>query len=64
MESFIKTLKCEEVYLSEYETLSEARVNIKRFIEKVYSAKRVHSGIGYRTPDEVEKEVGLKRTVA
>ena len=63
-ESLIKTLKCEEVYLNEYESFSDAYRNLKRFIEDVYNVKRIHSGIGYRTPFEVEKEVGLKRTVA
>ncbi len=61
MESFIKTLKYEEVYLSEYEVIGEARANIKRFIEKVYNAKRIHSGIGYKTPNELEKREDIKR---
>ena len=56
-ESFMKTLKYEEVYLNEYESFMDAHGNIERFIEDVYNRKRLHSGIGYRTPDEVEKEV-------
>lgn len=63
-ESFIKTLKCEEVYLNEYESFGDAHDNVKRFIEDVYNVKRIHSGIGYRTPLEVEKEVGLKGKVS
>lgn len=57
MESFIKTLKWDEVYLNEYATLNEARENIGPFIEKVYNAKRLHSSIGYKPPNEFEKEV-------
>ncbi len=56
-ESFMKTLKVEEVYLKEYHTFNEARRNIKQFIEDVYNAKRLHSSIGYRPPNELEAEV-------
>ena len=56
-ESFIKTLKHEEVHLKEYETFNEAYQNIQQFIEDVYNQKRIHSSIGYKTPDEYEKEV-------
>lgn len=54
-ESFMKTLKYEEVYLNEYETYREALENIERFIDEVYNQKRIHSSIGYRTPIEYEK---------
>lgn len=53
-ETFIKTLKYEEVYLWEYETFEEAHKNIKKFIELVYNKKRVHSSLGYITPEEFE----------
>lgn len=53
-ESFIKTLKVEEVYLNEYETVSEARENIEHFIDAVYNHKRLHSALGYETPAEFE----------
>ncbi len=56
-ESFMKTLKAEEVYLKEYKTFDEAYNNIKRFIEVVYNKKRLHSGIGYKPPVEFEQEV-------
>ena len=56
-ESFNKTLKVEEVYINEYETYEEAYKNIKHFIELVYNKKRIHSGIGYITPEEFELEV-------
>lgn len=54
MESFIKTLKQEEVYISEYESFDEARQRIGRFIEVVYNRKRLHSALGYLTPTEFE----------
>jgi len=59
-ESFIKTLKYEEVYLCEYESFSDAHANIKQFIEELYNEKRLHSSIGYLPPNEFEKEVILK----
>ena len=55
-ESFFKTLKVEEVYLKEYKTFEDAYRNIQRFIEDVYNAKRLHSSIGYKTPNEMEAE--------
>ena len=55
-ESFIKTLKYEEVYLTEYRTFHDAYENIERFIEEVYNEKRLHSSIGYLPPNEFEKE--------
>ena len=56
-ESFIKTLKYEEVYLTEYRTFKDAYENIERFIEEVYNDKRLHLSIGYLPPNEFEKEV-------
>jgi hypothetical protein len=55
MESFFKTLKYEEVYLYEYETYEEVMERIPYFIEAVYNQKRLHSGIGYLTPEEYER---------
>ena len=54
-ETFMKTLKYEEVYLNEYDTYREALENIERFIDEVYNQKRLHSSIGYRSPIEYEK---------
>jgi len=62
-ESFIKTLKWEEVYLNEYETFEDALRNIWHFIERVYNKKRLHSALGYRSPEQFELEVALN-TVA
>lgn len=58
-ESFIKTLKCEEVYLNEYGTFNDALANIDRFIEEVYNSKRLHSSIGYKSPINFEKALTL-----
>jgi putative transposase len=49
-ESFFKTLKKEEVYLSDYRTPEEARRQIQHFIEHVYNQKRLHSSLGYVPP--------------
>lgn len=54
-ESFMKTLKYEEVYRSEYRDLEDARRQIRRFIEAVYNRKRLHSALGYRSPVEFER---------
>src|ERR1700691_1097886 len=54
-ESFIKTLKYEEVYRMEYRDLTEAKASIKEFLEKIYNRKRLHSALGYRPPREFEQ---------
>jgi putative transposase len=54
-ESFMKTLKMEEVYLYEYENLGEARSRIGYFLEDVYNEKRLHSALGYVPPAEFEQ---------
>lgn len=56
-ESFIKTLKYEEVYLFEYETIAEARSRIGHFLEEVYNQKRLHSALGYVPPAEFEQQL-------
>src|SRR5450432_1109732 len=53
-ESFMKTLKYEEVLRSEYRNLAEARASIREFLEKVYNQKRLHSSLGYVPPAEFE----------
>jgi len=57
-ESFMKTLKYEEVYRQEYRDMAEARASIETFIYKVYNAKRLHSALGYRPPIEFESLQG------
>jgi putative transposase len=53
-ESFMKTLKYEEVYRNEYRDFSEARSCIGEFLESVYNQKRLHSALGYLPPAEFE----------
>ena len=55
-ESFMKTLKYEEVYRTEYRDLAEARASIREFLEKVYNQKRLHSALGYLPPAEFEAQ--------
>lgn len=54
VESFMKTLKTEEVYLWEYQTMEDAQRRLPYFIEDVYNQKRLHASLGYRPPVEYE----------
>jgi len=63
-ESFMKTLKYEEVHMQEYMNYDDAYQNIRTFIEEVYNAKRLHSSIGYITPNECEKRALICAQVA
>lgn len=56
-ESFMKTLKYEEVYRQDYRDLAEAGSNIGQFIEKIYNGKRLHSALGYVPPAEFERSL-------
>jgi transposase InsO family protein len=56
-ERFMRTLKYEEVYLFEYETMAEARARISHFLEEVYNQKRLHSALGYVPPAEYEQQL-------
>jgi transposase InsO family protein len=56
-ESFMKTLKREEIYANCYEDLGHMHVNIAEFIERYYNRQRLHSALGYRSPEEFEQQV-------
>ena len=56
-ESFMKTLKYEEVHRQEYRDLAEARASIERFVEKIYNGKRLHSALGYCSPSKFESSL-------
>jgi len=56
-ESFMKTLKAEEVNAKTYATLEDARRQIGAFIETVYNVDRLHSALGYKPPAEFEAEL-------
>ena len=56
-ESFIKTLKYEEVYRTEYRDLEQAKALMGQFLEKVYNQQRLHSALGYRPPLEFERSL-------
>jgi transposase InsO family protein len=56
-ESFMKTLKYEEVYRQEYRDLAEAQASVEKFIEKIYNGKRLHSALGYCSPIEFERSL-------
>jgi putative transposase len=55
-ESFMKTLKREEIYANDYHTLEHLATNIERFIDEYYNRCRLHSALGYRPPDEFERQ--------
>jgi putative transposase len=60
-ESFMKTLKYEEIYRSEYRNLAEARSSIGQFLERIYNRKRLHSALGYVPPVEFEAHLAVQK---
>jgi transposase InsO family protein len=62
-ESFMKTLKYEEVYLQNYRDRDDAHASIKRFIEDVYNRKRLHSSLGYVSPEKFEEAAARRISV-
>jgi transposase InsO family protein len=56
-ESFMKTLKREEIYANKYDDLEHLRANIEEFIEQYYNRQRLHSALGYRSPEEFEQQI-------
>lgn len=53
-ESFMRTLKCEEVYLNTYRDLDDAALHIQDFLERIYNCERLHSSLGYQSPAAYE----------
>jgi putative transposase len=54
VESFMRTLKMEEVYLAQYKTYQDVVERVPKFIEDVYNKKRLHSSLGYQSPQAYE----------
>ena len=61
-ESFMKTLKSEEVRLNRYQDAKDARRSIEHFIENVYNSKRLHSSLGYLAPAVFEQRRSSEAT--
>lgn len=55
-ESFMKTLKQEEIYCNQYRDFEELSGHLEEFIGNYYNRQRLHSALGYRTPEEFERE--------
>ena len=55
-ESFMKTLKHEEIYALDYETLNDVKNRLPRFIDDIYNRRRIHSALGYVPPVEFEQK--------
>ena len=56
-ESFMKTLKREEIYATKYRNIEDLRINLELFIEEYYNCHRLHSALDYRPPEEFEKAI-------
>jgi transposase InsO family protein len=56
-ESFMKTLKYEEVHRTEYRNLADAKTRIGQFLESLYNDRRLHSSLAYRSPNEFEESL-------
>jgi putative transposase len=63
-ESFIKTLKREEIYANEYDDLEHLLANLEQFIEQYYNRQRLHSALGYSSPEEFERQAEIRNPAA
>ena len=63
-ESFLRTLKREQVQAKEYADLEDLRLNTSHFIDRYYNEERLHSALGYRPPTEFEIVNGRPRAAA
>ncbi len=61
-ESFMKTLKREEIYANNYRDLEHLRINLEEFIQQYYNRHRLHSALGYRPPEEFEQTLACLKT--
>ncbi len=59
-ESWIKTLKAEEIYVNEYQNLGHLHCHMAEFIEQYYNHCRLHSALGYRSPEEFERQLAAQ----
>ena len=55
-ESFMKTLKQEEIYCNRYRDFEDLSAHLEEFIDHYYNRQRLHSALGYRTPEEFERD--------
>jgi putative transposase len=56
-ESFMKTLKLEEIHANEYRGIDDLRKNVSKFVDVYYNTQRLHSALGYRTPEQFEATI-------
>jgi transposase InsO family protein len=61
-ERFMKTLKQEEIRCSEYRDIEDLRANLSVFFDRYYNGTRLHSALGYKSPDEFERQAGSAPT--
>jgi len=55
-ESFMKTLKQEEIYCNQYRDFDDLQQSLEQFLDDYYNRLRLHSALGYRTPEEFERD--------
>jgi transposase InsO family protein len=63
-ERFMRTLKQEEIRCFEYRDIEDLRANLSVFFDRYYNATRLHSALGYRSPDEFERWVAQSAPAA